>query len=142
MIFMFLILRCNNDRSDCTELNNVSNHLLTIRNQTKMDMKIFSIEELLQTPICMMNGEQFAFLMNNLSLYCNKNNVKDELSKPKRLTYGIKGIAETFGCSVPTANRIKKSGIIDDAISQIGRKIVVDVDKALELAAENKNSIL
>ena len=30
--------------------------------------------------------------------------------------------------SVPTANRIKKSGIIDKAITQIGRKIVVDAD--------------
>ena len=35
LIFMLLILWCNKDRSDCTELNNVSNHLLTIRNQTK-----------------------------------------------------------------------------------------------------------
>lgn len=25
--------------------------------------------------------------------------------------YGIEGIAQIFGCSVPTANRIKKSGV-------------------------------
>ena len=42
-----------------------------------------------------------------------------------------------FGCSVPTANRIKKSGIIDKAITQIGRKIVVDADLALSLAKES-----
>lgn len=41
-----------------------------------------------------------------------------------------------FGCSVPTANRIKKSGVIDKAITQIGRKIVVDADLALSLAKE------
>ena len=42
-----------------------------------------------------------------------------------------------FGCSVPTANRIKKSGIIDKAITQIERKIVVDADLALSLAKES-----
>lgn len=52
----------------------------------------------------------------------------------KRYVYGIDGIARLFGCSKPTANRIKKSGKIDGAITQIGRKIVVDADKALELA--------
>ena len=43
-------------------------------------------------------------------------------------------IARLFGCSIPTANRIKKSGRIDRAITQIGRKIIVDADMALELA--------
>ena len=94
-----------------------------------MEKKIISLEKLLQTPVCMMSGEELAFLFNNLGV----------LDKPDRkLAYGIKGIAETFGCSIPTANRIKKSGIIDKAISQLGRKIVIDVDLALELAAERK----
>lgn len=48
--------------------------------------------------------------------------------------YGIRGIAELFGCSIPTANRIKASGKIDQAITQIGRKIIVDADLAFELA--------
>ena len=39
-----------------------------------------------------------------------------------------------FGCSLPTANRIKQSGKIDRAITQVGRKIIVDADLALELA--------
>ena len=39
-----------------------------------------------------------------------------------------------FGCSLPTANRIKQSGKIDKAITQIGRKIIVDAELALELA--------
>ena len=46
------------------------------------------------------------------------------------------GIAKLFGCSLPTANRIKKSGKIDKAITQIGRKIIVDVELALELAGK------
>lgn len=99
--------------------------------------KILSIEQLMQTPVCMMTGEQLAFLMSNLSLLADKSddNAAQAESTPKNVAYGIKGIADIFGCSIPTANRIKRSGIIDDAISQVGRKIVVDVDLALKLAA-------
>lgn len=56
----------------------------------------------------------------------------------KRYVYGIKGIAEIFNCSLPTANRIKKSGRISRAITQVGRKVVIDVEMALELAKESK----
>ena len=66
------------------------------------------------------------------------NKYKTEAEKPKHLVYGIKGIADTFGCSIPTANRIKRSGIIDGAITQVGRKIVIDANLALELAAKAK----
>lgn len=51
----------------------------------------------------------------------------------KRIVYGLKGIAEIFGCSTSTAQRIKNSGKIKKAITQVGRKIVVDADLALEL---------
>lgn len=52
----------------------------------------------------------------------------------KKYVYGIDGIARLFDCSRATANRIKKEGKINGAITQIGRKIVVDAEKALELA--------
>ena len=52
----------------------------------------------------------------------------------KRYVYGLAGIARLFGCSLPTANRIKQSGKINRAITQIGRKIIVDADLVLELA--------
>lgn len=52
----------------------------------------------------------------------------------KRYVYGLAGIARLFGCSLPTANRIKQSGKINRAITQVGRKIIVDADLALELA--------
>ena len=54
----------------------------------------------------------------------------------RKYVYGIPGIAKLFGCSLPTANRIKKSGRIDKAITQIGRKIIVDAELALELAGK------
>lgn len=47
--------------------------------------------------------------------------------------YEIKGIASIFNCSMSTAHRMKRSGKIDGAIKQLGRKIIVDVDLALDL---------
>ena len=52
--------------------------------------------------------------------------------RPATVT-GLEGIASIFGVSISTAKRIKASGIIDKAISQHGRVILTDVDKALEL---------
>lgn len=56
----------------------------------------------------------------------------------KRLVHGLEGIAQLFGCSRTTASEIKKSGVIDDAITQVGRTIVVDADLALQLAKKRK----
>lgn len=93
----------------------------------------FNFSQLLQKPIAMMTGEELCFLIT-------KSVITAESSSPQTTSkgnyYGIEGIARVFGCSVPTANRIKKSGIIDKAITQIGRKIVVDADLALSLAKE------
>ena len=58
-------------------------------------------------------------------------------SSQKRYVQGYQGIANLFGCSKSTAQRIKKSGIIDDAITQVNRKILVDADLALQLVKES-----
>ena len=54
-------------------------------------------------------------------------------SSEKRYVYGLFGISKLFGCSQATAQRIKSSGVIDAAISQNGKIIVVDADLALDL---------
>ncbi|MEW9605638.1 MULTISPECIES: DUF3853 family protein [Bacteroides] len=90
--------------------------------------------QLLQKPIAMMTGEELCFLITKS---VENTGVVTPQVAPKGNYYGIEGIARVFGCSVPTANRIKKSGIIDKAITQIGRKIVVDADLALSLAKES-----
>ena len=64
--------------------------------------------------------------------------VEKKPEQTKRLVYGISGIAQVFNCSMTTANRIKASGRIDDAITQHGRIIVVDADKALLLFNNSK----
>ena len=82
----------------------------------------------------MMTGEELCFLITK-SVESTEKSTSPKASKGNY--YGIEGIARVFRCSVPTANRIKKSGIIDKAITQIGRKIVVDADLALSLAKES-----
>lgn len=48
--------------------------------------------------------------------------------------FGLNGIMELFGCSKPTACKIKKSGKIDAAITQVGKTIRINKRLALELA--------
>lgn len=49
-----------------------------------------------------------------------------------RFVYGLRGIEQLFGVSHKTA-QYYKDNIIQDAVKQNGRKIVVDVEKALQL---------
>ena len=90
------------------------------------------IKELKQKPLWQMTGEEFLFLQNS----SQQHNVKPyaPLEPTKKYVYGILGIAQLFDCSLPTANLIKKSKKIDKAITQIGRKIIVDAELAIELA--------
>ncbi len=53
--------------------------------------------------------------------------------KGKELVYGLKGLAKILGCCRSKASQIKSSGILDDAISQNGKLIVIDKHLALEL---------
>lgn len=57
----------------------------------------------------------------------------------KHYVYGLQGICDLFGCSIATASRIKASGAIDPAISQIGNTIVVDADLAIDLLKTKKH---
>ena len=94
-----------------------------------------NIQELLSKPGWQMTGEEFIFLSKHASgqPQASTQTVTDT---EKKDVYGILGIAKLFGGSLPTANRIKKSGKIDKAITQIGRKIIVDAELALELAGK------
>jgi len=56
----------------------------------------------------------------------------------KKFVHGLEGIAQLFGCSRTTASEIKKSGKIDEAITQVGRTIVVDAELALALAKKRR----
>ena len=71
----------------------------------------------------------------------SRQDAKEVTTKQKNLVYGLEGIKTIFGCSTTTAWRIKNSEWIRPAISQVGRKIVVDADLALELANENTQRV-
>ena len=94
------------------------------------------IRDLLSKPVWQMTGEEFIFLNRHALQGSETKPTQPAADKEKKYVYGILGIAKLFGCSLPTANRIKKSGKIDKAITQIGRKIIVDAELALELAGK------
>jgi len=95
---------------------------------------IMTINELLGKPVWQMTGEELLFLAQHGNMSTNGETPKVSSKEEKRYVYGLAGIARLFGCSLPTANRIKQSGKINRAITQVGRKIIVDADLALELA--------
>lgn len=96
------------------------------------------LNELKEKPVWQMTGQELLNLLKEIAVnespHSSANQSKDTLSK--RYVYGIRGIAELFGCSISTANKIKKEGKIKSAILQYGRKIIVDADLALELFAK------
>lgn len=52
------------------------------------------------------------------------------------LVYGLNGLMELIGCSKSHAYEIKASGILDEAITQHGRRIIIDAEHALRLLRE------
>ena len=94
-----------------------------------------NLQELLSKPVWQMTGEEFIFLSKHASRQ-TETQPQPVTDTERKYVYGILGIAKLVGCSLPTANRIKKSGKIDKAITQIGRKIIVNVELALELAGK------
>ena len=93
-----------------------------------------TINELLGKPVWQMTGEELLFLTQHRKMSTSGETAKASSKEEKRYVYGLGGIARLFGCSLPTANRIKQSGKINRAITQIGRKIIVDAELALDLA--------
>lgn len=64
---------------------------------------------------------------------------QEQPTEPKRYVYGLRGLQELFGCSKTTASRLKSSGRIDGAITQVGALIIIDADKAVELAGRKED---
>lgn len=77
-----------------------------------------------QTPIWKLTVEEFLEIAKSLGL-------------ESRYEYGLKGLAKVLGCSVSKASEIKSSGILDEAIIQKGKIIIIDKQKVLELLAGN-----
>ena len=99
------------------------------------------LSSILGLPLGLMTGAQFLTLMS--AAYTTRQNAQlqaatvTDVSDGKKYAYGISGICDIFGRSKPTAQRIKRSGVIDEAIIQSGRTIVIDRQKALALVKED-----
>ena len=61
------------------------------------------------------------------------NTPPDGISSKKHYIYGLKGLCSLLGCSLSTAARVKKSGVIDAATSQQGKIVVFDADLVIDL---------
>lgn len=66
---------------------------------------------------------------------------EEQLSPSKKhYVYGLAGLSKLLQCSVATAQRIKSSGILNEAILQPKNRriMIIDADLALELIKENR----
>ncbi len=93
-------------------------------------------EELLEKPLWQFTGKDHEYMLKHVLMESLSGEVCDQPSN-KKYVQGINGIANLFGCSKSTAQRIKNSGIINDAITQVHRKILVDADLALKLVKDS-----
>lgn len=90
-----------------------------------------------QTPIAMLTVGQ---LKEVLGVNSSKEEIQSRTEQAhdgvhhEKYVYGLDGLRRIFKCSMTTACRIKASGKIDAAIKQIGRKIIIDSELAIELA--------
>ena len=82
-----------------------------------------------------MTGEELMFLSQNISSQ-KEVELNPSSSEEKWYVYGLDGLARLFNCSKTTAWRIKKSKKIDAAVTEIGKKIIVDARMALALAGK------
>lgn len=89
------------------------------------------------TPISQLTVGQLAEVLKDI-LNASPVEVPAKPEGGRRYVYGLKGIQELFHCSNVTAQRLKK-GAIAAAVSQYGRKITVDADKAMELVRKAKD---
>lgn len=85
-----------------------------------------------------MTGEEYLFLQRNIDRVANERKEVNLEIAFKKYVYGIRGIAKLMNCSISSANRLKKSGVIDKAIIQNGRKIIIDSQLALDLMRNPK----
>jgi hypothetical protein len=89
-------------------------------------------------PIWTLTVGQFTELMNSLTP--KKEEPDEQVQQFDKYSYGLSGLSTLLDCCKTTAWKIKDSGKIDKAIRQVGRKIIVDNEKALELLGrKNQN---
>lgn len=90
------------------------------------------------TPVAMLTAGQLRDFLGLSEPRRTQQPVQQE-QQGKRLVYGLAGIQELFNVSHLTAQRYKNT-FLAGAVSQQGRKIVVDAEKALQLFSEHNKA--
>lgn len=93
-------------------------------------------EMLINKPLFQLTVKEFLSLQRKEDKLLQPSNV--EIEKSKKYVYGIQGLAKLLDCSKTKVHRIKKSGILDEAIIQNGRLIISDAQKVLDLMAKHQ----
>lgn len=82
-----------------------------------------------ETPIAMLTVGQLKEILS----HSTPTEVHVQQCPQKHLVYGYDGLARLLKVSRVRAGQIIRGGQIADAVTQFGRSIVIDADKALEL---------
>ena len=90
------------------------------------------------TPIAAITVGDLKELLRELNINPNPAASRPAQGNGKRYVYGLKGIQSLFHCSHLTAQRYKDT-FLAPAVMQQGRKIVIDVEQAVELFKTHKD---
>lgn len=90
------------------------------------------------TPIAALTVGDLKELLMELGMQPKAGAEKPTSGSNRRYAYGLKGIQSLFGCSHLTAQRYKDT-FLAPAVMQQGRKIVIDVEAAVELFKTHKD---
>lgn len=88
-------------------------------------------DEILKKQILSMTGEEIVELFSLIIPAQQVTQTADFTTK--KYVYGISGLAGLLRCGKTKAQELKTSGRLDEAITQTGKKIIIDAEKALEL---------
>ena len=89
-------------------------------------------ERLLEIPIWQMTGQELCSLIQYAYTQCIKGVETNDII---RIT-GVRALAQYLDCCESTVFMLRRNGVLDEAIlSQVGKKIVFDGEKARILAA-------
>lgn len=140
-LFAFFILQENHEKS--RKANLIFVLFEQCKPKYKASVKLFKIKKMenihiLKERLSMQFTSRDLLDLLEDSILMKNENPKDIKQIEKKYVYGISGIQKLLNCSESSAKRLKKSGVIDDAIIQNGRKIIIDVDRAMELLKSNK----
>jgi len=96
--------------------------------------EVQKIQNVLLKPLWQLTCEEFCELMK----YAVSSDQKENgYCGSSQHAFGVHDLSTKIGCCDSTIYQLRKQGVLDDAIvSQIGRKIVFDVDRARTLAEE------